>query len=319
MRGGAAPPPLPRDKMKGYSSKATSSNGYNNHNHHNGHYQQPGQHQQQQQHQRQQLLQRHRLSDADQHFATSFEQVDDNILNGDDNQEIDNFQPVHYDQRFSTSFKKSPLHIDDKKHKYTIQQNNGMSQQNNNINNNNGMHHNDLSNYSRSSASDSQQPQQQQQQNVSVPPPPNQPPPAAIVKKYDQKNKSKTNIATIINHRNEQQIQSKIDKQLRKQRPRSKNSGNNNNYNTPSSDKYQKKRSSHSGIMAITVTQHHTDSYDDDKPATPSRSSQRNDGSETRESSADFEILQRDKDYRPSIVQDMSLVSIIITPIIALS
>eukprot|EP01084_Bolivina_argentea_P137719 242545_1 len=62
--------------------------------------------------------------------------------------------------------------------------------------------------------------------------------------------------------------------------------------------------------MNIRITKSNTDSFiesttDNDKPATPSRSSIRNDGSETRESELDFEILARDKDYRPSIVNDL--------------
>eukprot|EP01084_Bolivina_argentea_P130571 230508_1 len=59
--------------------------------------------------------------------------------------------------------------------------------------------------------------------------------------------------------------------------------------------------------MNITITKSQTDSFlneMDNKPSTPSKSSRN--GSETRESDGDLEILARDKDYRPSIVSDLA-------------
>ena len=91
--------------------------------------------------------------------------------------------------------------------------------------------------------------------------------------------------------------------QLAKQREKS----NTQRTNSQRTNSQSSARSGGGGIQRITVTQHVNDNYEEPKPETPSRSSQRNDCSETQEDETDYEILQRDKDYRPSIVENLGL------------
>jgi len=283
MRGGAQPPPLPKHKMQGYKDVATNnySQAASAMHSHASYYQPPPQQAVPLQ-QQPAFPREHALSEANtnEQFATSFEQFDDDDLLGTDADlpDLDNFAPIHYDQRFSI-------------HKADAIQN----VQNFNPGNVS------KSNYSRSSASDSQQ---NQSSHHAVPPPPNGPPPAASVKQYRERQLSVDgdDHANNTRHQNKSPQNQIKNKQLSKQKQRSRN-------NPPSINKNERSFSggnaNANGGMSITITAADTESYVEEKPSTPSRSSKRNDRSETRDSDADDELLQRDKDYRPSIVENL--------------
>ena len=206
------------------------------------------------------------------HFATSFVAPDTSVF-GD----VENFPACHYDQRF------------DEQRCSIIKQNGRVN--NVHANPNNGILSNN--NYSHSSNSE------QHGDNPAVPPPPHQPlhqpPPAPLVKKYDDDNDNDNINSKILKYL---QSQNQIDKQLNNPRPRLRSTHNNPNEKATPSFK------NGNGGMSITVTQHDAEIFVEDKPATPSRSSQRNDGSETHDSEYDA-LITRDKDYRSSMVVQM--------------